>query len=131
MALHTRHGSVPLSCAYVVLIVVAQGFPTLPHSHTKAHKKDGHHKLDVLAFEAETASLQAVSEKFTRTRLAGDEAPIAIYRHGPYDWPALALREESDKVFESSGVIGWCSELGRISLIHITHMLLPCRKSQM
>ena len=103
----------PRRCATALLALGAYSadcFPTLPKSThtTKAYKKDGRRKLEVLSLDAEAAALGAMNMTVSRSRLAGEQAPIALYRHGPYDWPSLALREESDKVFESSGVIGWC-----------------------
>ena len=44
----------------------------------------------------------------TMTRQGGDDDPTKLYEFGPRTWPSLALRAESDQVFESSGIIGWC-----------------------
>ena len=81
----------------VVLVAHSQGFPTLPY------KKNGRRTFEVLALEAAGAD----TVQLPKSRLAGSQEPIQLYAHGPYDWPALALRAESDAVLESSGVVGW------------------------
>uniref|UniRef100_A0A7S3C5N6 Tubulin--tyrosine ligase-like protein 9 n=1 Tax=Haptolina ericina TaxID=156174 RepID=A0A7S3C5N6_9EUKA len=78
--------------------ILVHGFPTLPY------KNDGRRKFDIFTLQTDSSDGTA---QLARARLAGSQEPIRLYAQGPYDWPALALRAESDSVLESSGVIGW------------------------
>jgi hypothetical protein len=90
-------------CVAVALLRVAiEAFPTLPH------KNDGRRAFELIALEAVSkADMALLPPQAQRSRLAGVQEPILLYAQGPYNWPAIGLRVESDTVLDTSGVVGW------------------------
>ena len=85
--------------------LAAPAFPSFPVS-----KKNGRHQFEVLATDLDDGPSQSALLA-RQSWLEGEEEPIKIYMRGPYHWQSIAETEESDAVFEGSGVIGWLQYL--------------------